>query len=146
MIVGSGLMAPDAALTYIDLLGSASCEIVVCSFANLIGATFAVWLAASDTREIRPNAWAYVPRSSSISEPSREGNVGTLTAEAMFSGPDYDRCLDLIAQHVELATCFERLLRPPELREWNLLAIDHLAEVATREPSPEPRRFPAPER
>ena len=146
VIVGSGLMASDAALAYIDLLASATSDIAICSYANLIGPTFALWLTASDVREIRPNAWAYVPRNSSIAEASREGSVVTLTAEATFSGPDYAKCLDLIAQHIELETCFERLLRPPELREWNLVAIDHLAEMAMREPSPEPRRFPTHER
>ena len=138
VLIGQGGTPPDAALAYIELLKQAPGEVAITSLANLIGADFALWLAASPLRDLRPNAWVFVP------ERFQQPNVGndpimTQTVEAMVSETAYQTCLEIIGEHVELSTILNRQVHPAELRELFLLdcaCLDNLPGVKNGPPLP----------
>lgn len=133
-LLGPGGLAPEAILAYHDLLGTltAATQIITISYSNLIGADLALFVVGSP-RDIRPNAWCFVYSSPTWAfEPARnEGDSGGVATVDHHSGPalpfdwrhhffDYEKCLRLISEHVQLNDILDRRLEVPDLKE-NLL-------------------------
>jgi len=135
-LVGPGGTPPDAALAYIDLLAQAQCEVAVTAYGNLIGADFAIWLQASDIRDIRPCAFALVPERHFAPQADAGGATQVRTVEELVAETCYQACLDLISKHVELAGILNRPLPPTELEELYLLDCESLNRFTLPPPSP----------
>lgn len=133
-LLGPGGLAPEAILAYHDLLGTltAATQIITISYSNLIGADLALFVVGSP-RDIRPNAWCFVYSSPTWAfEPARnEDDSGVVATVDHHSGPavpfdwrhhffDYEKCLRLISEHVQLNDILDRRLEVPDLKE-NLL-------------------------
>ena len=138
VLIGQGGTPPDAALAYIELLKQAHGEVAITSLGNLIGADFALWLAASPLRDLRPNAWVFVPEQFQLPN-SGNDPILTQTVEAMVSETAYQTCLEIIGEHVELSTVLNRQVHPAELRELFLLdcaRLDNLTSLKNEPPPP----------
>jgi len=134
-MVGPGGTPPDAALAYIDLLAQAQCEVAVTAYGNLIGADFAIWLQASEVRDIRPGAFVFVPEQFYVQALGSE-NVQVGTIEDFVMETCYRTCLDLISEHVELEGILNRRVTPVELAELYLLDCESLETFTLPPPSP----------
>ena len=133
-MVGPGGTPPDAALAYIDLLAQAQCEVAVTAYGNLIGADFAIWLQASEVRDIRPCAFVLVPEHH-LPQPAGGGTAPLPTVEELVAESCYQACLDLISKHVELAGILNRALPPSELEDLYLLDCESLETFTLPPPS-----------
>lgn len=134
-MVGPGGTPPDAALAYIDLLGQAEGEVAVTAYGNLIGADFAIWLQASEVRDIRPCAFVLVPEHHQV-QAAAGNTTQLLTVEELVAETCYRACLDLIGKHVELAGILNRPLPPSELEDLYLLDCESLNRFTLPPPSP----------
>ncbi len=143
VLIGQGGTPPDAALAYIELLKQAPGEVAIMSLGNLIGADFALWLAASPLRDLRPNAWVFVPEQY---QPLNVGNdpLMTQTVETMVSEAAYQTCLEIIGEHVELPAILNRQVHPAELRELFLLDCARLDNLPSLKIGPPPPKPPSP--
>ena len=143
VLIGQGGTPPDAALAYIELLKQAPGEVAITSLSNLIGADFALWLAASPLRDLRPNAWVFVPEQIQLPNPSNDPLL-TQTVEAMVSETAYQTCLEIIGEHVELPAILNRQVHPAELRELFLLDCARLDNLPSLKIGPPPPKPPSP--
>jgi hypothetical protein len=134
-LVGSGGLHPTVTLTYLDILALLPDETqrAVTSYGHLLGAgDFALWLEGAPHRDIRPHATIYVERSAPMLSLEQFG-AGHILIAPMMAGPadgemlsrDWETCLSLISQHVEVALVLGRVLNPNDLRE--MLLIDSYA-------------------
>jgi hypothetical protein len=134
-LLGPGGLAPEAILAYYDILGTLPdrTEIITISYSNLIGADLVLFVLGSP-RDIRPNAWCYVFSSPSWAfDQTRDdcNGVGTAVAHRDHSTAspldwrhlfwDYEKCLELISQHVELNSILDRKLEVDDLKEHLLI-------------------------
>lgn len=135
-LTGPGGLSPEAVLTYYDILTTfpQSTQIITISYSNLIGVDLLLFLAGSP-RDIRPNAWCYVHNAVTWSfdksfDDSADGGVIVSDHAPSTALPlgmhhyswDYHLCLQLIGQHVDLASILDRRLELADLRE--LLLVD----------------------
>ena len=134
-LVGPGGTPPDATLAYIDLLKQAECALAVTSYGNLLGPDFALWLAASEVRDIRSGAFVFVPEQYYVQALGAE-NVQVRTVEDFVMETCYRTCLDLISEHVELEGILNRRVTPVELAELYLLDCESLETFTLPPPSP----------
>ena len=128
-LVGPGGTPPDAALAYIELLKQAECALAVTAYGNLLGPDFAIWLAASDVRDIRSGAFVFVPDEFHVPGPGTE-HVQVRTVEDMVMETCYGACLNLISKHVELEGFLNRQVMPAELRDLYLLDCESLDRLS----------------
>lgn len=132
-LVGPGGTPPDAVLGYIDLLKQAACEVAITAYGNLLGADFALWLAASELRDIRPNAFVFVPEQYQAPATGSEATQ-VQTVEAMVYETAYQACLNLMSEYVEVAGVLNRRLEPAELQALFLLDCESLSIFASPPP------------
>ena len=145
VLIGQGGTPPDAVLAYLDLIKQASCEVAISSLGNLLGADFALWLGASPLRDLRPSAWVFVPEQYLLRAPEGNETTQVQTVEDLVQATAYQACLDLMAEHVELPSIFNRQVFPAELQELYLLDCSHLEQLPEVEQGPPPPLPPSPE-
>jgi hypothetical protein len=134
-LLGPGGLAPEAILAYYDLLGTLTyaTEIIAVSYSNLIGADLALFVLGSP-RDIRPNAWCYVYSSPTWAfgytrDEAGSGSVAIADHESRSSLPfdwrnyffDYEKCLRLINEHLQLDEIVDRRLEVSDLKEHLLI-------------------------
>ena len=146
-LVGPGGTPPDAVLAYIDLLKQTSCAVAITAYGNLLGADFALWLGASQLREIRPTAFVFVPEQYQAPAAGAEPTQ-VQTLETMVDESAYSTCLGLMAEYVELEGFLNRRVEPAELQALFLLdcgPLDNLPALEAGPPPPSPpSRFEGP--
>ncbi|XHR29864.1 MAG: hypothetical protein ACFUZC_04780 [Chthoniobacteraceae bacterium] len=127
-MTGPGDTPPDAILSYIDAVEGAKAQVAVQAMGPLVGADFALWLAAGPIRDVSPNSsvYLYVP-----------GYFGPQTVEGVVWLDAYARCIQIIAKHVDLDSVLGKGIGAGELRDAWLLDCSPLYELAP-EPGPEP--------
>lgn len=144
-LLGPGGLAPEAILAYHDLLGTLTygTEIITISYSNLIGADLALFVLGSP-RDIRPNAWCYVYSAPTWAfEHARdEGESGGVAiADHGLSMPfdwrnhffDYEKCLRLINEHLDLSEIVDRRLEVSDLREHLLIDSGEIDALLLRQ-------------
>lgn len=146
-LLGPGGLAPEAILAYHDLLGTLTdaTEIITVSYSNLIGADLALFVLGSP-RDIRPNAWCYVYSSPTWAfEYARDeggsGGVAMANHESGSSLPfdwrnhffDYEKCLRVINEHLELSEIVDRRLEVSDLKEHLLIDSGEIDALLLRQ-------------
>jgi hypothetical protein len=146
-LLGPGGLAPEAILAYHDLLGTLTygTDIITISYSNMIGADLALFVLGSP-RDIRPNAWCYVYSSPKWAfEHTRDdldsGGVAVADHESGTSMPfdwrsnffDYEKCLRLINEHVDLSEIVDRRLEVSDLKEHLLIDSGEIDALLLRQ-------------
>jgi len=126
ILSGSGSICPDAALSYIDVLQASGIPRAVTCLGNLFGADIALWLLSADLRDIRRNSWIYVPSRLASPEDIAVGDTLVVAPRSISSERDYQRCLDLVSEYVDLAQLLDKQLSPRDLSDLYLLDTDFL--------------------
>jgi hypothetical protein len=115
-------------------LAQAECAIAVTAYGNLLGPDFAIWLSASEIRDIRPGAFVFVPDQFFV-QPQGAEQLQVRTVEDMVMETCYGACLNLISKHVELEGFLNRQVTPAELGELYLLDCESLNRLASPPPA-----------
>ena len=146
-LLGPGGLAPEAILAYHDILGTLTyaSEIITVSYSNLIGADLALFVLGSP-RDIRPNAWCYVYSSPTWTfeytrDEAGSGSVAIADHESRSSLPfdwrnhffDYEKCLRLINEHLELNEIVDRRLEVSDLKEHLLIDSGEIDALLLRQ-------------
>lgn len=146
-LLGPGGLAPEAILVYHDILGTLTyaTEIVTVSYSNLMGADLALFVLGSP-RDIRPNAWCYVYSSPSwaFERSSDDADLGGVAVadghgaqSSLFDWQhhfwDYEKCLRLINEHLELSEIVDRRLEVSDLKEHLLIDSGEIDALLLRQ-------------
>jgi len=129
VLSGPGDTPPPAVLSYIDAIRSARAQVAVLAMGPLVGADFALWLAAGPVRDIAPNASVYVYNPFPC-EPR--------TVEELVLLDSYARCLALMKEHTDLASVLGKGLGAEDLRDMWLLDCSPLDAAADELPPDSP--------